>query len=219
MALARSSRRHLPWLGLSVAAALLATGAQAQAQERAGDWVQQRQARFAQWRTANAGVEQRIAALKSATAALVQQHRQTRDADREAARAALAAKAQALSPADRQRAQDLTASGMAEAKAGNCAAATATFQQSLAINPVQARALNGIGECLRTQGRLVEASTYLTRTVTLPPIDADTEAAQLNAMVGLQKLPPPPGDLVDAPPCCSAFPMRRRKSGTGPRRR
>jgi formylglycine-generating enzyme required for sulfatase activity len=195
-------------LRLSVAATLIATGAQAQ---RPNKWTHQRQSRFAQWTVVNADVERRVDALKTATAALVERRRQTRQTDGEAARAALAAKVGSLSPAERQRGQELTASGAAQAKAGDCPAAIATFEQALAINPALARALNGIGECLRAQGKVAEAAAYLTRTENLPPLDKDIEAAQLNAMVGLQKLPPPPDELVGAPPVILRVPDAPRE--------
>jgi formylglycine-generating enzyme required for sulfatase activity len=184
-------------LRLSFAVAFIASAGQAQ---QTNTWTQQRQSRYAQWTAANADVERQVEALKVATAALVEQRRQDRRTTDETARAALVAKVKALSPAERQQAQELTASGAAKAKAGDCSAAVAMFEQALMINPAQARALNGIGDCLRAQGKLGEAAAYLTRTENLPPLDKDIEVAQLNAMVGIQKLPPPRDELVSAPP-------------------
>lgn len=184
-----SFRFHRLFL-LSVVAIFLATAAQAQ----------ERNSRFTEWTVANRDIEKRIDKLKAATAGLVGEHRQARRNEAEAARMALADTAAKLSPARRQQVQDLVASGAAQAQAGDCAAAIATFERALAINPAQARALNGIGECLRAEGRLTEATAYLTRTVALPPLDGDIEAAQLRAMVGLQTLPAPRDEIVDAPP-------------------
>jgi hypothetical protein len=111
--------------------------------------VGSRSARFSEWKKRHAEVGHEITALKIATSQMIEQYREQEQADARAQRHRLIAAVRALTPEQNQHVSDLVKAGLADLKSSACDAAMDRFSLALEINSAQARALNGMGDCLR----------------------------------------------------------------------
>ena len=186
------------FLGPVLAALTLASPILAKEQ---GAWFDERQTRFEQWQAAHREVQQRISELKTRTSVLIGQHQQAREqAKADERRVELISHSRGLPAEAKQQIRDLLQQASGLLSSGNCERAISLFKRTIEIDPANANANLGIGQCLRQQGDLNGASEYLTRTVTMAALSPETEAAKLAAMMALQALPPPPDSDVDEPP-------------------
>jgi formylglycine-generating enzyme required for sulfatase activity len=164
------------------------------------DWASQRRAQFAQWRAAHPRLEPAIEELKRRTREMVEQRRREIRAQAEERLAGVTAKSRQLSADQRREVQALLDQGTAAAKSGRCAEGMPQFRRVLELDPARAAAAVAMGECLRSQGDLIQAADYFTQAAALPPLDPEVEAARLRAMLALQSLPQPHDPRVGDPP-------------------
>jgi formylglycine-generating enzyme required for sulfatase activity len=177
------------------------------------DWASQRRTQFTRWQAAHPQWEPAIEDLKRKTRVKVEVRREEVRAQ---AQEHITRASRALSADQSHQVEALLAQGAAAVRAGRCADGMPHFKRVLELDPMRAGAAVSLGECLKTQGNLVEASDDYTLAAALPPLNADVEAARTKAMLALQFLPQPhdpragdpsvilrvenaPGELWDAP--------------------
>ena len=163
-------------------------------------WLSQREARFAEWQERHPRITEKIVDLKVKTNALVGEYKVREQGIKEAQRADSLAQSRSLTKEQRGKVQDLMqkASDLAKSRAWDASASL--FRQVLAFDPANGNANFGLGDCLRRQGKLVEAVDYLSRAATFPDDSLDTVNGYLNSMLALQTLPSPRDPRIEAPP-------------------
>jgi len=160
----------------------------------------EREEAFAAWQADNPDIEERIADLKARTAERIAEHHERKASEDMARRESQRAQWEALEDIQRNRVDALVGEADALASDGRCGDAVNRYGQALAIDPASVAANTGIGKCLKSDGNLRRAATFLTRAIDSPANDVPSRLVKLTAMMALQSLPPPPDPAIGDPP-------------------